>query len=153
MSGFLETWDKHLFGHLLQRLFRVLFMISDELGFRHLDRAGGELLFNLLSQRYKRCCTRVTNNLSFTEWVQAFGEEKLTTLMDWLAHYAHILPTKGVSYRNFINGREKLKKFPGFVNVLDHNHMLSGGQRQAVAISRARYIFSYRQAGNYAQGI
>jgi len=30
--------------------------------------------------------------------------------------------------------------------------MLSGGQRQAVAISRARYIFSYRQAGTSAKG-
>ena len=67
MTEFLETWDKRLFGHLLQRLFRVSFMIADELGFRHLDRAGRELLFNLLSQRYKRCCTIVTKNLSFTE--------------------------------------------------------------------------------------
>ena len=77
MSGFLETWDKRLFGHLLQRLFRVSFMIANELEFRHLDRAGGELLFNLLSQRYKRCCTRVTNNQSFTEWVQALAKRSL----------------------------------------------------------------------------
>ena len=90
MSGFLETWDRRLFGRLLQRLLRASFMIVDELGFRHLDRAGGELLFNLLSQRYKRCSTIVTNSLSFTEWVQAFGEKKLTTLMDWLGYHAHI---------------------------------------------------------------
>ncbi|MBA7707398.1 hypothetical protein ES703_116270 [subsurface metagenome] len=112
MSGFLEAWDKRLFGRLLQRLLRVSFMmIVDELGFRHLDRAGGELLFNLLSQRYKRCSTIVTNNLSFTEWVQAFGEKKLTTLMDWLSYHAHILPTKGVSYRKLKNDRDEIKRF------------------------------------------
>jgi len=70
-----------------------------------------ELLFNLLSQRYKRCSTIVTNNLSFTEWVQAFGEEKLTTLMDWLGYHAHILPTKGVSYRKLKNDRDEIKRF------------------------------------------
>jgi len=111
MSGFLETCDRRLCGRLLQRLFRVSFMIVDELGFRHLDRAGGELLFKLLPQRYKRCCTIVTRNLSFIEWVQAFGEEKLTTLMDWLAYHAHILPTKGVSYRKLINDRDDIKRF------------------------------------------
>ncbi len=111
MIGFLEVCDRRLFGHLMQRLLRASFMIVDELGFRHLDRAGGELLFKLLPQRYKRCCTIVTRNLSFTEWVQAFGEEKLTTLMDWLAYHAHILPTKGVSYRKLINDRDDIKRF------------------------------------------
>ncbi|KKL93705.1 hypothetical protein LCGC14_1872020 [marine sediment metagenome] len=111
MSGFLETWDRRLCGRLLQRLFRVSFMIVDELGFRHLDRAGGELLFKLLPQRYKRCCTIVTRNLSFTEWVQAFGEEKFTTQMDWLGYHAHILPTKGVSYRKLKNDRDEIKRF------------------------------------------
>lgn len=66
-------------------------------------------------------------------------------------------------YSNIFLGREKLKKFLGFINVLDHESMiqesrkilksleieipslrniikvLSGGQRQAVAISRSIY--------------
>jgi IstB-like ATP binding protein len=42
----------------------------------------------------------VTTNLSFVEWVQVFGDEKLTAaLLDRLAHHAHILTTKGRSYR------------------------------------------------------
>ena len=42
----------------------------------------------------------VTTNLSFGEWVQVFGSEKLTTaLLDRLSHHAHILTTKGRSYR------------------------------------------------------
>jgi DNA replication protein DnaC len=42
----------------------------------------------------------ITTNLSFGEWVQVFGDEKLTTaLLDRLGHHAHVLTTRGDSYR------------------------------------------------------
>ena len=83
MSGFLEAWDKHLFGRPMQRLFRVSFMIIDDLGFRHLDRAGGELLFNLLSQRYKRRCERAIEDdcLELGVWIYHLAEKKRFTAL------------------------------------------------------------------------
>lgn len=96
----LEARDDRMLGQLQTRLRRVALLIIDELGFVPFDRAGGELLFNLIADRYERRSTLVTTNLAFSEWVQVFVDEKLTTaLLDRLGHHAHVLTTKGSSYR------------------------------------------------------
>lgn len=106
MSNLLEARDARTLGRLHQRIQRAALLIVDELGFVPFDRAGGELLFNLISERHERKSTIVTTNLAFSEWVQVLGDEKLTTaLLDRLAHRAHILTTKGPSYRT--NRRRK----------------------------------------------
>jgi len=96
----LEARDERVLGRLQQRFLRVDLLIVDELGFVPFDKAGGELLFNLLADRYERRSTILTTNLAFSEWVQVFGDEKLTTaLLDRIGHHASILATKGQSYR------------------------------------------------------
>jgi DNA replication protein DnaC len=97
----LEARDARELGRLQRRLFTLDLLIVDELGFVPFDRVGGELLFNLISDRYERRATAVTTNLAFAEWVTVFaGDEKLTTaLLDRLAHHATVITTKGKSYR------------------------------------------------------
>jgi DNA replication protein DnaC len=97
----LEARDARELTRLQQRLLRVDVLVIDELGFVPFERAGGELLFNLITDRYERRATVVTTNLAFAEWVTVFaGDEKLTTaLLDRLAHHATVITTKGKSYR------------------------------------------------------
>ncbi|MFN0147657.1 MAG: IS21-like element helper ATPase IstB [Dehalococcoidia bacterium] len=100
VRSLLEARDERTLTRLHQRYERVALLVVDELGFVPFDRAGGELLFNLLADRYERRSTLVTTNLAFSEWVQVFGDEKLTTaLLDRLGHHAHVLTTRGESYR------------------------------------------------------
>jgi len=94
-----EARDARELTRLQQRLLRVDVLIIDELGFVPFDRVGGELLFNLITDRYERRATVVTTNRPLRNGSRSLpGNENLTTaLLDRLAHHATVLTTTGKS--------------------------------------------------------
>lgn len=52
-------------------------LIMGALGFVPLSKTGAELLFELISRRYERGSTLITSNLTYDEWTETFGSERL----------------------------------------------------------------------------
>jgi len=87
-------------GRLATQLVRADLVILDELGYLPFPRAGGQMLFHLVSRLYERTSVIVTTNLPFAEWPTVFGDAKMTTaLLDRLTHHCEILETGNASWR------------------------------------------------------
>jgi DNA replication protein DnaC len=65
VQSLLEARDERTLTRLQQRYEKVALLVVDELGLVPFERTGGELLFNLLAQRYERRATIISTNLGF----------------------------------------------------------------------------------------
>ena len=65
-------------------------MILDELGYVPFDKAGADLLFGFISQRYERRSLVVTTNLPFARWSEVFLDATAAAaVIDRIVHHAH----------------------------------------------------------------
>lgn len=95
-----ESMSRSEFGAYKRKFERFDLVIVDELGYVSFDKAGNEILFNLLSNRNDAGSMIVTTNLAFERWEGIFGDAILAgALVDRIAHKAHVLDMSGDSYR------------------------------------------------------
>ena len=90
-------------GRLMSKLtgyLRPAVLAVDEVGYQPLERAGANLVFQVISKRYEKGSIILTSNKTFSEWGQIFGDEVLATaILDRLLHHCEVVPINGNSYR------------------------------------------------------
>ena len=87
-----EALSQHQLNSYKRKFEKYDVVILDELGYISFDKAGSEILFNLLSNRNDKGTIIITSNLTFDRWNEVFNDTVLTgALVDRLAHRAHIL--------------------------------------------------------------
>lgn len=76
-------------------------LIIDELGYLPIDKAGADLLFQIISQRYERGSTIITTNRVYKKWPEIFNNDSTLTsaVLDRLLHHAETIVIEGKSFR------------------------------------------------------
>jgi DNA replication protein DnaC len=79
---------------------RPTVLAIDEVGYLSYSNRHADLMFELISRRYRSKSTLVTTNRSFSEWKEVFPNAAcVVSLIDRLTHYAEIIAIDGESYR------------------------------------------------------
>lgn len=96
-----EAMSKNQITNYKRKFEKYDLVILDELGYVSFDKAGCEILFNLLSSRNDKGSIILTTNLNFERWEEVFKDPMLTgAIVDRLAHRAHIMDmSREKSYR------------------------------------------------------
>jgi DNA replication protein DnaC len=99
-NDLMEARDEYSLSRLHNKLAKHKLLIIDEIGYVPLSNTGAELMYDIINQRYESCSLIMTTNLQFSDWVQVFKSDKLTSaLLDRITHYSNIIEMNGDSYR------------------------------------------------------
>ena len=100
VNELLQAQDEHRLHRFITATLKLDLVVLDELGFIPFSQNGSQALFTFCSELYERLALIITTNLKFADWVQIFGDERLTAaLLERLTHHAHIVELLGESYR------------------------------------------------------
>lgn len=85
----------------LKKYTKPALLILDELGYLPIDKAGADLLFQVISLRYEQGAIVITSNRAFKDWPKIFNNDSTLTaaILDRLLHHAETIIIEGKSYR------------------------------------------------------
>lgn len=85
----------------LKKYTQPALLVMDELGFLPMDKAGADLLFQVISLRYERGAMVITSNRAYNDRPEIFNNDSTLTsaILDRLLHYAETVLVEGKSYR------------------------------------------------------
>lgn len=79
---------------------RPKLLVIDEVGFLSFSTKAGDLLFQMISERYEKTSIVVTTNVNFKEWGKIFPQAAcVSAMLERLLHRAEIINIEGDSYR------------------------------------------------------
>ena len=85
----------------LKKYTKPALLILDELGYLPIDKAGADLLFQVISLRYEQGAILITSNRAFKDWPTLFNHDSTLTaaILDRLLHHADTVIIEGKSFR------------------------------------------------------
>src|SRR5215510_10925321 len=85
----------------LKKYTKPALLILDELGYLPIDKAGADLLFQVISLRYEQGAIIITSNRAFKEWPKIFNQDSTLTaaILDRLLHHAETVIIEGKGFR------------------------------------------------------
>lgn len=85
----------------LKKFLAPTILVCDELGYLPIDKAGADLLFQIISGRYEKGSTLITTNQIDKNWSRVFNNDATITsaVFDRLLHHAETVLIAGKSYR------------------------------------------------------
>ena len=100
VNKLLEARQERELEKFFRKLSKLDLIICDEWGYVPLDKEGGQLLFQVISDCYETKSLIITTNLEFSKWVNIFYDQEMTAAMiDRLIHHSHLLLFQGESWR------------------------------------------------------
>ena len=101
INTLLAAQAAHRLASELKKYLAPDLLVLDEVGYLPLDKAGADLLFQIISQRYERGSIIVTTNKAYKHWPAIFNNDAGITsaILDRLLHRAHTVVVEGKSYR------------------------------------------------------
>jgi IstB-like ATP binding protein len=96
-------------------------LILDELGYLPIDKAGADLLCQVISLRYEQGAIVITSHRAFKEWPKIFNNDRPLTsaILDRLLHHAETVLIAGKSFRM----KDQLESEPSLDQALPDGNM------------------------------